>query len=125
VLALCYYLWQPLDSTTGVGENKPLNSVNEIIPNIWFSHNKIYKNIIDINQPDSHCFEHTYYYCNNVLTIQIIIRMTCSNEQLEHFLLILLILGHILYPMVCEILFSNLYLDLTELEINYNYNSFW
>jgi hypothetical protein len=29
---------------------------------------------------------------------------------------------HILYPMVCEILFSNLYLDLIESEINYNYN---
>jgi ABC-type bacteriocin/lantibiotic exporter with double-glycine peptidase domain len=34
----------------------------------------------------------------------------------------LLILGHILYPVVCEILFSNLYLDLIEFEINYNYN---
>jgi hypothetical protein len=34
----------------------------------------------------------------------------------------LLILGHILYPMVCEILFSNLYLDLLEFEINYNYS---
>jgi hypothetical protein len=35
---------------------------------------------------------------------------------------LLLILGHILYPMVCEILFSNPYLDLIEFEINYNYN---
>jgi hypothetical protein len=34
----------------------------------------------------------------------------------------LLILGLILYPMVCEILFSNLYLNLIEFEINYNYN---
>jgi hypothetical protein len=33
----------------------------------------------------------------------------------------LFILGHILYPVVCEILFSNLYLDLLEFEINYNY----
>jgi hypothetical protein len=38
------------------------------------------------------------------------------------FLIFLLILGLILYPMVCEILFSNLYLDLIEFEINYDYN---
>jgi hypothetical protein len=38
------------------------------------------------------------------------------------FLLILFILWRILYPIVCEILFSNLYLDLIEFEINYNYN---
>jgi hypothetical protein len=36
---------------------------------------------------------------------------------------LLLILGHILYPMVCEILFSNLYLDLIEFE-NSNYSWF-
>jgi hypothetical protein len=35
---------------------------------------------------------------------------------------LLLILGHILYPVVCEILFFSLYLDLIEFEINYNYN---
>jgi hypothetical protein len=40
VLALCYYLRQPLASTRGMGESKSLNSANGIIPNIWFSHNK-------------------------------------------------------------------------------------
>jgi hypothetical protein len=66
-----------------------------------------------------------FYLC--VMSVFYIFRLlcftlTCSNEQLEHFLLILLILEHILYPVVCEILFSNLYLDLIEFEINYNYN---
>jgi hypothetical protein len=56
------------------------------------------------------------------ISVEICFALTCSNEQLEHFLNFLLISGLILYPMVCEILFSNLYLDLIEFEINYNYN---